>query len=96
MLDYYILEGSNYIFEVMTKTKEDKLNDINARRSPKNVCVGGLAWPPGGGGGWMEILPDISYIGMCHPKGNMLCAVLAWKSGMAFEKLRECMNVFIV
>ena len=30
MLDYYILEGSNYIFEVMTKTKEDKMNDINA------------------------------------------------------------------
>ena len=49
-----------------------------------------------GGGGWMEILPDISYIGMCHAKGNMLCAVLAWKSGMASEKLRECMNVFIV
>ena len=47
-------------------------------------------------GGGMEILPDISYIGMCHPKGNMFCAVLAWKSGMAFEKLRECMNVFIV
>ena len=46
--------------------------------------------------GGMEILPDISYIGMCHPKGNMFCAVLAWKSGMAFEKLRECMNVFIV
>ena len=43
-----------------------------------------------------EILPDISYTGMCHPKGNMFCAVLAWKSGMAFEKLRECMNVFIV
>ena len=49
-----------------------------------------------GGGGVVEILPDISHIGMCHPKGNMFCAVLAWKSGMAFEKLRECMNVFIV
>ena len=49
-----------------------------------------------GGGGGMEILPDISYIGMYHPKGNMFCAVLTWKSGMAFEKLRECMKVFIV
>ena len=50
----------------------------------------------GVGGGGLELLPDISYIGMCHPKGNMFCAVLASKSGMAFEKLRECMNVFIV
>ena len=50
----------------------------------------------GGGGGGVEILPDISHIGMCRPKGNIFCAVLAWKSGMAFEKLRECMNVFIV
>ena len=49
-----------------------------------------------GGGGGRGRLPDISYKGMCHAKGNMLCAVLAWKSGMASEKLRECMNVFIV
>ena len=71
----------------MTSTRDE---------APRTSAWGANARLASGGGGWMEILPDISYIGMCHPKGNMLCAVLAWKSGMAFEKLRECMNVFIV
>ena len=61
--------------------------------APRTSAWGANARLASRGGG---ILPDISYIGMCHPKGNMFCAVLAWKSGMAFEKLRECMNVFIV
>ena len=70
----------------MTSTRDE---------APRTSAWGANARLASGGGG-VEILPDISHIGMCHPKGNMFCAVLAWKSGMAFEKLRECMNVFIV
>ena len=73
----------------MTSTR-DEAPRTSASGADARLASGG--W----GGGGLEILPDISYIGMCHPKGNMFCAVLAWKSGMAFEKLRECMNVFIV
>ena len=71
----------------MTSTRDE---------APRTSAWGADARLASRGVGGMEILPDISYIGMCHPKGNMFCAVLAWKSGMAFEKLRECMNVFIV
>ena len=59
MLDYYILERSNYILEVMIKTKEDKMNDINARQERMRATKPQerlrrrltLGWLPGGGGG---------------------------------------------
>ena len=68
----------------MTSTRDE---------APRTSAWGANTRLASGGG---QILLDISHIGMCHPKGNMFCAALAWKSGIAFEKLRECMNVFIV
>ena len=45
------------------------------------------------------VVPYISHIGMCRPKGYGFCAVSAHfglESGIVFEELQECMNVFIV
>ena len=41
------------------------------------------------------VLPYISHIGMCRPKGHVL-PILVWNRVWFTKELRECLNVFIV
>ena len=45
--------------------------------SPRNLIYFSSSYKAPGGGG--EVLPYISYIGMCRPKGYGFRAVLVWK-----------------
>ena len=65
-----------------------------------DIITGSRAWPSSGSDKTpVGLVPYISHIGMCRPKGYGFCAVSAHfglESGIIFEELQECMNVFIV